>query len=228
MIGRADYEERREARIDHMETMQSKNEAEAHAAYTRSHELLDPIPFGQPNINGRLTGTLNKARNAMEKSVDLSHKAAYYAGKAESARNNKAISADDPQAIEKLEAKIAELEKQREEIKASNREAKKNGGEPAAWYVLPYIGKDIKRLKERIEALKKVDAMQDEEITFDGGKIVSDSAENRVMIYHDEKPDAETIEKLKIYGFRWSPTNGAWQRQRTPQAMRIAKHICNI
>jgi hypothetical protein len=227
MIGRADYEERREARIDHMEAMQSRNEAEAHAAYTRSHDILDPIPFGQPNINGRLTGTLNRARNAMEKSVDLSHKAAYYAGKAESARNNKAISADDPQAIEKLEAKIAALEKQREKIKAFNREARKNGTEPAAWYELPYISKDIKRLKDRIESLKKVDAMKDEEIKFFGGRIVSDSEENRVMIYHDEKPGPETIQKLKCYGFRWSPKNHAWQRQRTPESMEIAKRICN-
>lgn len=227
MIGRVDYEERREARIERMEVMQSKNESKSNAEYNRSHELLDPIPFGQPNINGRLTGTLNKARNAMEKSIDLSEKADYYREKAEAARSNKAISGDDPNAIEKLELKIASLEEQREKIKAFNREARKNGTEPAAWYELPYISKDIKRLKDRIESLKKVDAMKDEEIEFFGGRIVSDSEENRVMIYHDEKPGPETIQKLKCYGFRWSPKNHAWQRQRTPESMEIAKRICN-
>lgn len=31
----------------------------------------------------------------------------------------------------------------------------------------------------------------------------------------DGKPPRETIQMLKSNGFRWSPTNGAWQRQLT-------------
>ena len=61
----------------------------------------------------------------MEKAVELDKKAAYYAGRAKAAKNNTAISSDDPDAIEKLKSKLATLEAEREKVKASNKEPKR-------------------------------------------------------------------------------------------------------
>jgi len=158
--------------------------------------------------------------------VELDNKAAHYTDRAAVAEDNTAISSDDPEAIAKLEAKITALEEKREKIKAFNRAAKKNGTEPAAWYELPYIGADIKRAKERIEKLKRVDRMPAEIITFDGGEIESDPGTNRVVIRFDERQGATMTERLKTNGFHWSPSVCAWTRLRNPGALRAAKIIC--
>ena len=36
---------------------------------------------------------------------------------------------------------------------------------------------------------------------------------NRLQLKFDGKPDEATRSILKSYGFRWSPREGAWQRQ---------------
>ena len=41
-------------------------------------------------------------------------------------------------------------------------------------------------------------------------------------------PDAETRTMLKKNGFKWSPTNNAWQRQLTPNAMRTLKRYVKL
>lgn len=57
------------------------------------------------------------------------------------------------------------------------------------------------------------------EIAFPGGRVVQDWAENRLRIIFDERPAAEIIAELKRYGFRWAPSQGAWQRQNTGNAV---------
>ena len=230
MSGRMDYEERRQARIDRLNAAAGKATEEANQQYQRSHDLVKDIPFGQPNIEGRqaLPRMREKSWNALGKAVEFSEKSEYYAERAAAAKRNTSISSDDPEAIHKLKNKLAALEAERERVKASNKEAKKNGTELAPWYTLPYIGKDIKRIKGRIAQLEQIDQMPTETIEFYGGKIISDAATNRVMILHDEKPDSVTIQTLNGYGFHWAPSAGAWVRLRNPNALRVAKKICGI
>ena len=230
MSGRSDYEERRQARIDRLNAAAGKATVESKTQYKRSHDLVKDIPFGQPNIIGRpaLPRLRERSARAMDKAVEADSKAAYYAGRAEAAENNRTISSDDPEAIPKLKAKLAALEAEREKAKAFNRAARKNGTEKLPWYTLPYLGKDIKRIKERIAKLEHVDQMPDETIPFDGGKIISDAETNRVMIRHDEKPGDETIRALKSNGFHWARSVGAWTRLRNPNALYAAKVICGI
>lgn len=224
MAGRADYEERRESRIDRLNSAASSAQAQSSAAYTRSHDLVKDIPLGQPNIRGALTGVMNKSSNAMDKAVELSIKAGYYADKAAAAENNKAISSDDPQAIEKLKAKVSRLEAEREKVKAFNKAARKNGTEPAPWYTLPYLGRDIKAAKERIAKLEALDARPTaEDIIFEGGRIVENVEQNRIQIFFDERPDDERIKTLKSWGFHWAHSEGAWQRLRNANAIYAAK-----
>ena len=56
----------------------------------------------------------------MRKSIQADEKAAYYAGRAESAANNRAISSDDSDAVEKLGAKLARLQSLQAAMKAVN------------------------------------------------------------------------------------------------------------
>lgn len=163
------------------------------------------------------------------------------------------ISSDDPQAVEKLEAKLATLEKHQEMMKAANAAirmkdpAKGNAklaelgytpediaklrapdfcgriGYPA--YELQNNNANIRRIRGRIAELKKRTENTPEGWEFDGGRVVVNTAENRLQIIFDGKPDADIRTELKGEGFRWAPSQGAWQRQLTDNAMRAARRL---
>ena len=163
------------------------------------------------------------------------------------------ISSDDPQAVEKLEAKLATLEKHQEMMKAANaairmkdpvkRDAKLADlgytpeqitqliepdfcgriGYPA--YALQNNNANIQRIRGRIEELKKRSESTLEVWEFDRGRVVVNTTENRLQIIFDGKPDADIRTELKSEGFRWAPSQGAWQRQLTDNAMRAARRL---
>jgi predicted ABC-type ATPase len=87
---------------------------------------------------------------------------------------------------------------------------------------------EIRRVKDRIKAeeMQKQEATQDEnEVFFAGGSILKNYEANRVQIFFKDKPGPELIAKLKRRAFRWSPSNKAWQRQLTVQAVKDAAEI---
>ena len=163
------------------------------------------------------------------------------------------ISADDPQAVEKLEAKLAALEKNQEMMKAANAAIRMKDpakgdaklaelgytpediaklrapdfcgriGYPA--YALQNNNANIRRIRGRIAELKKRTENTPEGWEFDGGRVVVNTAENRLQIIFDGKPDADIRTELKGEGFRWAPSQGAWQRQLTDNAMRAARRL---
>lgn len=163
------------------------------------------------------------------------------------------ISSDDPQAVEKLEAKLAALEKHQEMMKAANaairmkdpakgdaklaelgytpediaklREPDFCGriGYPA--YALQNNNANIRRIRGRIAELKKRTESTPEGWEFDGGRVVVNTTENRLQVIFDGKPDADVRTELKGEGFRWAPSQGAWQRQLTDNAMRAAHRL---
>lgn len=49
--------------------------------------------------------------------------------------------------------------------------------------------------------------------------------ENRVQIIFDGKPDADIRSDLKRSGFRWAPSQGAWQRQLNQNGIYAAKQV---
>ncbi len=99
---------------------------------------------------------------------------------------------------------------------------------PVPAWALSNRNAEMARLKKRLAQLQTVDKMEHTELDFDGGRIITNEEINRVQILFDEKPDEETRRKLKGYGFRWSPREGAWQAQRTPVYLRRAKTLVGI
>lgn len=85
------------------------------------------------------------------------------------------------------------------------------------------------KLAEEAEARRAKEAemasREDVEVEFDGGRVVKCYSEDRLQIFHDEKPSREKIESLKKHGFRWAPSNGCWQRQLTNHAVFAASYV---
>lgn len=230
MTGRADYEERKQARIDRLNAAAEKAAAESNKKAAEAFTLVERIPFGQPNIEGRsdLPRLREKSMRKLGQSVRLDEKAKNYAERAEAAESNAAISSDDPRAIEKLKAKVAELEAERDRVKAANKEARKNGTAQSDWFVLPYLARDIKAAKQRITELENLEALPTRVIEFEGGNFQCNPDINRVIIRFDERQSDEVTQKLKKRGFKWSPTNKGWQRLRNLNGFLAACELCGV
>ncbi|MGE4431666.1 MAG: hypothetical protein AB7E05_13080 [Sphingobium sp.] len=93
---------------------------------------------------------------------------------------------------------------------------------------------EIRRLAGRIEQVKAklvraeaVESGEAENRTRRVGnvEIVENVAEDRLQILFPGKPDGETRSALKRHGFRWSPSQGAWQRQLTNAARYAAEQV---
>ena len=88
------------------------------------------------------------------------------------------------------------------------------------------------KLSEVVQAsIKKeseIRGKDDAELIFNGGKVVKNYSEDRLQILFDEKPDQETISKLKHNGFRWSHRFVAWQRQLTSNALYACARVIPV
>ena len=162
------------------------------------------------------------------------------------------ISADDPQAVQKLEKKLESLEKSQETMKAVNAYYRKHktldgcphlspeqleklkadmasswhlGDKPFATWALSNNSAEIRRVKDRIKSLSQQKEIGFAGWEFDGGKVEANTEANRLQIFFEDKPDEATREALKSNGFRWSPKAGAWQRQLTSNAYYAADYM---
>lgn len=97
-------------------------------------------------------------------------------------------------------------------------------------YELTSINEKIKRAEKRINELSKKDSSEDYErrIEDKGLTIEVSYTENRIRLLYDDKPSADTIAELKRYGFKWSPSNSAWQRMITNDSFWAVEHVTGI
>ena len=148
------------------------------------------------------------------------------------------ISADDKLAVEKLEAKLEGLKADQEHMKAVNayyRKHKRLEGCPGLtdegiaklrasmerdWrkdpvpypsFHLSNNNANIRRVQQRIDDLKNRGDFVGWE--FPNGTAEFNDGENRLQLFFDEKPTEEQRQELKHNGFKWAPSQGAWQRQ---------------
>ena len=83
----------------------------------------------------------------------------------------------------------------------------------------------IKATQAAIERHKAMAEAEDKEIKFNGGRVVVCNSEERMRFYFDEIPSVEVRNLMKRNAFKWSPKNGAWQRQLTNNCKFDTKRI---
>ena len=108
-----------------------------------------------------------------------------------------------------------------------------------SWYNAPYMpyqltnnNAKIKNTKARIAELERLKSAAETQETSGEGKyttelfkVVENAEIMRLQLFFDGKPDEETRAVLKKNGFRWSPSNSAWQRQLTENAKYAVERI---
>lgn len=93
-------------------------------------------------------------------------------------------------------------------------------------YRLSNNSANIRRIEQRIEVLKRNATRETREEDYQGVvKLVENAEANRVQLIFPGKPSAEVRTKLKRAGFRWSPSEGAWQRQLNNSAVYWAREL---
>lgn len=166
--------------------------------------------------------------------------------------NNVVISSDDPKAIEKLTEKLEKCQEKQDFMKKVNAYYKKNGTclgceglteqqarkldidvqtgyswekQPFPSFKLTNNNSEIRRLKKRIEQLTADKETGFVGWQFEGGEAVINEEKNRLQLLFDEKPSDTERAALKSNGFKWAPSDGAWQRQLNSNAFYAANRI---
>lgn len=163
------------------------------------------------------------------------------------------IMSDDPLAMDKLKAKHDFLVTKQKSMKAANAHYRKNktmrgyldlSDDTAdridqkikgsySWEQCPYPAYELTNNNATIRAVKdrmaSLDRHREQQplsgYHFNGGEVVANYGIDRLQVFFDEKPDSDTRSKMKSNGFRWAPSEAAWQRQLTLNAMSAAKSL---
>jgi hypothetical protein len=172
--------------------------------------------------------------------------------KAETIASSNTIYSDDPEALAKLREKLADREAIHAFMRASDKFLcsgdkegflKVPGASAKLWEQLTAVNSytqtgfpgfafknsraEIERLKKWIEHLEAQNTQKTKETVINGVRLLENAEANRVQLIFDGIPSKDVRKKLKGNGFKWCPTEGAWQRYLSPTASAIAKSILN-
>ena len=167
--------------------------------------------------------------------------------------NNNVIKSTDENAIERLEAKVAELKAYQAKMVATNKAirmkdtAKGDAKLKELGYSESFIAKlrtpdfcgrvgfpsyslqnnnqNIRRLEGRIEEIKRDRAVDTDALEKETDKYRFFVDDDRVQFEFPGKPDEETRSLLKSYGFKWSPSRSTWVRQYNSNGLWSAKYV---
>lgn len=251
------YEAKQEARRARLEERAEKVTTEAQTHFQRADAIASMIPFGQPILVGhhsekRHRADLARIRKGMEKGVAASKHADELQRRA-AAVGTGGVSSDDPEAVAKLTAKMARLEADIATMKSANAALRREDHDALVAlgfteaqivklrepdfagrigfpdYVFTNTGAEIRRIRARIQRLERQNGQVTKIYALeDGTRIVRNVEANRVQIITPTKPDDATRRELKSRGFRWSPSEGAWQRHLSDNAMWQACQVVGI
>ena len=239
------YEAKQEAKRERLEARADRLKSEAASAYKRANEMASIIPFGQPILVGHHSeGADRNYRKRISATYERSFEASKAAGEAQARANSVGtggISSDDPDAVAKLTTELVEHEARQEQMKAANKAWSKAGNKmgrqpdgtwidpPNPAFRLSNNSANMTRIRERIEQLKRAATRENKSREIEGGiKIVENADDNRLQIFFPGKPSEEIRTKLKAHGFRWAPSEGAWQRQLSTNAIWDANFALGI
>ena len=204
-----------------------KKKEKQNAAQDRHYKLYDEIQAMPDKISGLLRGQniikagdadaleqlQAKLEKAEAKQAKMKEMNAYY-------RKHKTLKGYG----DLTDEKAAELDKQIESDLLYK--------VPFAPYELTNNNAKIKNTKERIARLERLknaaeaaETQQAGKYTTELFKVVENAEVMRLQLFFDGKPEADVRAVLKKHGFRWSPTNEAWQRQLTDNAKYAVESI---
>lgn len=254
------FEDKQERRRQRLVDRAAREDAKAGGSQAAADRIANVIPLGQPILighhseksdrrrRGRMHDLYRRAHEAHEDAEELRRRA--------DAVGSAGISADDPEAVTKLEDKVAQLEKARAVMKDANafwnafwkehatlvgfdalhwrekadalRGMKLGGADvPFPGYALQNIGARIREAKRRIEELAAREEAPPQELSGQGFHVYEDRTENRLLIEFERVPAPERRELLKRAGFRWTPSRRAWTRQLTDAAWASARYLAS-
>lgn len=95
-------------------------------------------------------------------------------------------------------------------------------------YLLTNNGANIRRLKARLATVAEDKATDATEIEGEHATFEDDPPGNRVRLKFPGKPPEDVRSKLKHNGFRWAPSNGAWQAYRNPRSIAFAREFAGV
>ena len=217
-------------------------EDNATAKINAAVDMTKVIPFGQPILvdhysakshRSLLTRSDNKMRSGIEDHKMAEHHREKAAGL--EAQLDGCIFSDDHDAVEQIEAKIAELNAERERWKAYNASCRKGqanldlldehqkadmlsimrvtsynvgkGGSCPA-YKLQNLGANIRRYEQRLVSVKARAARTEQAEQSEDGIVIT-QRNGWTCVTFAEKPERSVLNDLKAAGYRWR--NGSWQ-----------------
>lgn len=224
--------------------------------YSRSR-VMSPMITGPSKFPTRRNEKHSRAyENKVQAFIEWRTRVIGRIGKALGLSSGTAISSDDKDAGEQLQTKIALLEKKQKRMKEINALWRKGGGKPESLreagvtdserdeivshikygmadvpypsWSLSNNNANIRRLKERLEALQKKRSDHTTETTLKEVRIVDNVEDNRIQIFFPGKPSENIRSELKRNGFKWAPPVGAWQRMRSSSATERATQIVSL
>lgn len=227
------YEEKQEARRQRLLKRAGKKRSQSDRLFEAGTSALKEIPFGQPILTDHYSAKSDRAYRGravrkIEKSFEASDEAKELEARAASVGTG-GVSSDDPDAVEKLEQKLALLEEAHKKMKEMNAKARKEGEEkPFPAYMLSNSNANIKSVKKRISDLKALsDRPEFEPVIGNGWKMYEDREANRIVIEFDERQPQEITQLVKSRGFLWARSRGAWVRKITVNALHSARRLSN-
>jgi len=93
--------------------------------------------------------------------------------------------------------------------------------QPFSTYDLTNNNSQIKRLEKKLAEVSRGFVGWE----FNGGRAEANTAINRLQLFFDQKPPEQQRAALKANGFKWAPSQDAWQRQLTDNAIYSAGRL---
>jgi len=251
------YEAKLEARRARLLERAEKAQAEARGHFKRADAIASMIPFGQPILighhsEGRHRADLKRIRNGIGKGVEATKQAETLQQRA-AAVGTAGVSSDDPEAIAKLITKLAKLEEDVPRMKTANAALRRDDHDALVAlgftetqiiklrepdfagrigfprYVFSNASAEVRRIRARVERLQRQHQQTSRTYVLgDGTRIIWNVEANRVQILTLGKPDEGMRRALKGCGYRWSPSEGAWQRHLSERALYDACRLFGV
>ena len=150
----AERNERAAERAEYRTELADKREGEAEAAYEASNRAVEGIPMGQPVLVGHHSQrkhekALERSRNQLSKSVELSKTAKYHAGRAEAAAHYQEGREDIPTTLRRIDR----LEAQERSILRSESNAK--AGRSSGGWPQDYTPEQVEEISGRLAEVRE-------------------------------------------------------------------------